>query len=286
MYNQFVSIILPNYNHAKYLQKRLDSICNQTYQNFELIVLDDCSTDDSLKLLEAYKSHPKVTHFKVNEKNSGSPFKQWQKGISLAKGDYIWIAESDDFCELNFLESQLDLLQHCDVAVAKTLSFDETTVSKTVAHPIFNEMPEEEQILYCPILNVSCTVFKADLLKKVVNPSFHTYQIIGDRVFYYEFFKKAGIKFNPNTIAYYRQHSSAVSNLQNRKFSYFKNYFDEHFRFIDSAKKSDESLKSTIVKRYISKFFNRINNRLPREKKLSFNFLSLYIKYKYKLFVA
>lgn len=57
------SIIVPNYNHAKYLPKRLDSIVNQTFQNFEVILLDDCSTDNSLEIIEEYAKGPRVTHF-------------------------------------------------------------------------------------------------------------------------------------------------------------------------------------------------------------------------------
>lgn len=100
-----VSIIVPNYNHAKYLERRLYSIFYQTYNHFEVILLDDASSDDSLDILKKYAHHDKVSHFIVNQKNSGSPFKQWKKGIELAKGELIWIAETDDWAELNFLET-------------------------------------------------------------------------------------------------------------------------------------------------------------------------------------
>lgn len=99
-----VSVIIPNYNHAPYLRQRIDSVLNQTYQDFELILLDDCSTDNSRTILAEYKQNPKVSHCLLNEKNSGSTFRQWNKGIELAQGDYIWIAESDDLAEVNFLE--------------------------------------------------------------------------------------------------------------------------------------------------------------------------------------
>jgi glycosyltransferase involved in cell wall biosynthesis len=99
-----ISIIVPNYNHARYLSQRLDSIFNQTYQNFEVILLDDCSTDNSLPILEMYATNPKVSHFVTNEQNSGSPFRQWKKGIELSGADYIWIAESDDWAAHDFLE--------------------------------------------------------------------------------------------------------------------------------------------------------------------------------------
>lgn len=99
-----VSVIIPNYNHAPYLRQRIDSVLDQTYQDFELILLDDCSTDNSRTILAEYKQNPKVSHCILNEKNSGSTFRQWNKGVELAQGDYIWIAESDDRAEVNFLE--------------------------------------------------------------------------------------------------------------------------------------------------------------------------------------
>lgn len=82
-----VSVIVPNYNHASYLVARIESILNQTYQDFELILLDDCSTDDSREVLLKYKDNPKVTHLVFNEQNSGSPFIQWHKGVQLAEGE-------------------------------------------------------------------------------------------------------------------------------------------------------------------------------------------------------
>lgn len=107
-----VSVIIPNFNHAPFLVERIDSILNQTFQDFEILILDDASTDSSLEVLNAYKQHPKVTHFIVNEINSGSPFKQWRKGIELAKGNYIWIAETDDFADITFLEQTLKLYEN------------------------------------------------------------------------------------------------------------------------------------------------------------------------------
>ncbi len=90
-----VSIIVPCYNHARYLEQRLASVYGQDYRDCEVILLDDGSTDDSRELLESYpKTLP--TRCVFNEKNSGSPFPQWLKGIGLAEGELIWIAESDD----------------------------------------------------------------------------------------------------------------------------------------------------------------------------------------------
>ncbi|MCF0202536.1 MAG: glycosyltransferase [Bacteroidaceae bacterium] len=100
-----VSVIVPNYNHSLYLRQRIDSILAQTFTDFELIILDDKSTDTSRDIIEEYRGNPHVSHIILNEKNTGSPFIQWEKGLSLAEGEYLWIAESDDFCTPDFLET-------------------------------------------------------------------------------------------------------------------------------------------------------------------------------------
>lgn len=99
-----VSVIIPNYNHALYLKERIDSVLNQTYCDFEVIIMDDCSTDNSRDIIEQYRGHEKVRLIAYNETNSGSTFAQWNKGVSLAKGDLIWIAESDDTCSMDLLK--------------------------------------------------------------------------------------------------------------------------------------------------------------------------------------
>ena len=106
-----VSVIVPNYNHAPYLRQRIDSILNQTFQDFELILLDDCSKDNSREVLLSYKDNPHVTHVVFNEQNSGSAFHQWKKGIELAQGEWVWIAESDDLAEPEFLDRMVESTQ-------------------------------------------------------------------------------------------------------------------------------------------------------------------------------
>ena len=119
MNTPLVSVIIPNYNHAQYLEKRIDTVLNQTYQNIEVIILDDKSTDNSLEVIEQYRNHPKVAQIVVNEQNTGSPFKQWDMGINLANGELIWIAESDDYNELIFLEELIaEWNRHSNVVLA------------------------------------------------------------------------------------------------------------------------------------------------------------------------
>lgn len=121
-----VSVIVPAYNHARFLPRRLESIYGQNFTDFEVIILDDCSTDNSREIISTYKDHPRTAHVIFNDTNSGSAFSQWKKGIALAKGKYIWIAESDDFCELNFLSVAVPLLEKGnDLFFSKTVRVTE-----------------------------------------------------------------------------------------------------------------------------------------------------------------
>jgi glycosyltransferase involved in cell wall biosynthesis len=98
------------------LPQRIESILRQTYQDFELILLDDCSIDDSRAILSQYASESRV-RMQLNEVNSGSTFKQWNRGVRLARGKYVWIAESDDYADERLLETLVSRLESEPTAV-------------------------------------------------------------------------------------------------------------------------------------------------------------------------
>ena len=106
-----VSVIVPNYNHEPYLVERISSILNQTYTNIEVLLMDDCSTDKSQYVLQEYEVQDDRVRCLFNEENSGSPFAQWERGAALAKGKYLWIAESDDSCDLDMLAAHVAALE-------------------------------------------------------------------------------------------------------------------------------------------------------------------------------
>ena len=118
-----VSVIIPNYCHAPYLRQRIDSVLAQSYPDFEVVLLDDCSTDGSREVIERYRNHPRIKQIVYNERNGGSAFAPWRKGVALTQGEYIWIAESDDYADPAFLErcvAELDADPAC--VLAHTLS--------------------------------------------------------------------------------------------------------------------------------------------------------------------
>jgi hypothetical protein len=115
--NPLVSVIVPNYNHARFLPERISSITNQTYSNIEIILLDDNSTDESIEILKAFVARDDRGRVLKNDTNSGSSFKQWRKGLREAKGKYVWIAESDDGADPKLLQTLVARLEANDKAV-------------------------------------------------------------------------------------------------------------------------------------------------------------------------
>ena len=126
--NRKVSVVIPNYNYARYLKKRIKSILRQTYPIYELIILDDKSSDGSDKIIESeiqrIKSrYPELrVQFVRNEKNSGKAISQWKKGFELATGDFVWIAEADDLSKRSFLEEVMKGFDDSKVVLSYTES--------------------------------------------------------------------------------------------------------------------------------------------------------------------
>jgi glycosyltransferase involved in cell wall biosynthesis len=105
-----VSVIIPNYNHAPFLRRRIESVLQQSYQDFEVIYLDDASDDNSAEVFAPFASDPRIRAI-FNDVNTGVPGKQWNRGVREARGEYIWIAESDDYADATFLERLVPQLE-------------------------------------------------------------------------------------------------------------------------------------------------------------------------------
>ncbi len=140
-----VTIIIPNYNHADYIVQRLESIRQQTYTHWEAIIIDDASTDHSVDIISEYlqKHNFPVKAFIKHEKNSGSGYLSWQKGIALSDSEYIWIAETDDYCDRNFLEVMVDNLDKNQNA---SLCFSGTTYVNEKGKTLYNSSKRTQSL--------------------------------------------------------------------------------------------------------------------------------------------
>jgi glycosyltransferase involved in cell wall biosynthesis len=116
-----VSIIIPSYNHAQYIERTVQSVFEQEYANWEIIICDDGSTDNSREVIEKYRSHERVTLF-LNEKNRGQGI-VLNEGIDASKGDYICFLSSDDIYFPNKLRLQVERLNNCPADVGFVYSY-------------------------------------------------------------------------------------------------------------------------------------------------------------------
>lgn len=221
-----VSIILPNYNHFQYLTQRIESIFNQSFQDFELILLDDCSSDGSWELLQSYSTNPKVTHCFRNENNSGSPFKQWKRGIELAIGDFIWLAESDDWAEADFLERCVSLLKSNDLALVVVGSNYIDSENYFIGE-IINDFPSGimEGNTFCTnqmyfnnsILNASSVVFSRSKIQAKMLESICDFRLSGDHFFWVQLMKDKRIGFIEKKLNHFRWHDKSVRAVEKIK---------------------------------------------------------------------
>ena len=107
-----VSVAVPAYNYARFMERRLATVFAQTYPVAEVIVLDDASTDDSVAVARRIAADwGRDIRLAVNDSNSGSPFRQWRRAAALAEGEWLWIAEADDEADPALLASLAALVQ-------------------------------------------------------------------------------------------------------------------------------------------------------------------------------
>jgi glycosyltransferase involved in cell wall biosynthesis len=215
-----VSVIIPNYNHAPYLKQRIDTVLAQTYRNFEVIILDDYSTDDSRDVIAAYRDHPQVSHLVFNDTNSGSTFIQWQKGIELAKGKYIWIAESDDWCEPTLLETLVAGLEqnaNCVLAyVQSCVVMGNNDIDQVSASANLFEYAEGVEYIASylvkknTIFNASMAVFKKECYAQVL-PRFSTFKFCGDWLFWIGIAQQGDVFISGKVLNYFRKHTGDVT---------------------------------------------------------------------------
>jgi len=234
-----VSIVVTNFNHERFLRRRLDSIYGQTYKNIEVLLLDDCSSDQSRLLLDFYAAaHPEITRTLYNDANSGGVFRQWAKGIQAATGDLVWIAESDDFCDEHFL----DVLVHCFEDESVMLASAQCVFIKSDETPLQDEFKRYVSDLACAaqwegaytatahnevinalgikntIPNASGVVFRRPVDMALLSEDWWlSMRVAGDWVFYLHLIRGGKIAYAPTAINYFRRYEGSTAESTYRK---------------------------------------------------------------------
>jgi glycosyltransferase involved in cell wall biosynthesis len=236
-----VSVIIPNYNHAKFLRQRIESVLQQSFQDFEVIILDDNSPDNSREIIEEYRDYSKVSQIIYNKTNSGSTFKQWQVGVNAAQGKYIWIAESDDCADLNFLETLVPKLAdeeisfvYCRTKMLLDNEFKGIFLWGEKINPTIwgqNRVFESQEFIknymqYRNIIpNTSAIIFKKS--KFTITSDILQMKYAGDWVTWINLATTGKIAYCSQPLNYFRYHHNTTRTPQNyeKEVSRFKEYF-------------------------------------------------------------
>jgi glycosyltransferase involved in cell wall biosynthesis len=229
-----VSVIVPNYNYAGYLEERLRTIWSQTYPVFETIVLDDASTDGSVaEIAELQKRYGREICLVRNEQNSGSPSRQWARGVKMSRGELVWIAEADDFADPEFLAEvtkpfgdKNTVLSYCqsrqvdensltlaDNYLQYVSDIDEELWRNDYSRPGRVEI-EDALSVKNTIPNVSAVVFRRDALMEVLDA--HLDEMLAlrnaaDWLCYLRMMTKGSISFIARSLNNHRRHRRSTT---------------------------------------------------------------------------
>jgi len=210
----FFSVVIPTFNAADKIQRPIESVLKQTYTNFEILVMDDGSTDNTSKIVKSYNSSKLIYDY---SENFGGPARPRNRGIELAKGDWICFLDSDDWWTLDKLEvcakhinDNVDLIYHY-LGIVSEISDDfvqKKMKSRQLKKPIFFDLLLNEN----PIANSSVVVRKSLLEsigginesnKMIASEDYNTWLRLSKRTDYFLFI--------PSMLGYYFSHSNSIS---------------------------------------------------------------------------
>lgn len=243
-----VSVILPNYNHAKFLPSRIRSVLDQTVPPDEIIFLDDCSSDDSVAVARDILKDSSIPYrIIVNEENSGGVFRQWLKGLSLAKHDLIWVAETDDMADRDFLSNVLPVFARQDVMLAfgRIACIGPDGAPRNDLDGYFNAMENFSWSYSCVvpafkafsrdfairnvIPNASGLVFRKPSLTPEEQNRLLRYSFAGDWYFYALVARGGAIAYSRRARSYFRVNPASAS--RNKFFT--SRHFAEHMMIVE-----------------------------------------------------
>lgn len=209
MENPLVSIITPSFNSEKFIRETIKSIQNQTYSNWEMIIVDDCSTDNTFSIIKEMALNDNRIRFFRLEKNSGTGIAR-NSALSKSKGKYIAFVDSDDLWKPTKLEKQIDFLLIYKLPF--TFSFYEcideegTSINKRVEAP---RNLSYLQLFFCNYIGNLTGIYDVDYFGKIAISSTRKRQ---DWMMWLTVLQKIKTAQPiPESLAYYRIRDNSIS---------------------------------------------------------------------------
>ncbi|MBK9161527.1 MAG: glycosyltransferase [Nitrosomonadales bacterium] len=237
-----VSVVVPSYNYARYLDQRMASLLNQTYRNLEILAIDDCSTDDSVEVLRKYESRPQFK-LVVREKNGG-----WvvvnNQGVEMTSGEYILFAQCDDDCDPRMVErlvGAMDANPGAGIAFCRSLLVDEQERVMgddfAVRERAFRDKCGNDTLITgaemgrfllhsCVIPNLSAVLIRRECFNTVGNFT-SSYRVSGDWDWFFRIAAHYGFAYVAEPLNRFRQHQTTIRSSTKARVVY-----EEYFRLL------------------------------------------------------
>ncbi|NOT22168.1 MAG: glycosyltransferase [Nitrospiraceae bacterium] len=237
-----VTIVVASYNHAEFLTQRMDSLMAQTYQDLEILVIDDCSTDRSIEVLRGYQHRPKVTLL-VREKNGG-----WvvvsNQGLEMASGEFVIFANCDDDCDPRMIRRLVDAMNNnpmAGIVFCRSLLVDEHDNllgdDFTVRESSFRARCATDTLLSgaemsrfllhsCVIPNLSAALIRKKCFDLVGNLS-SSYRVCCDWDLFFRIVARYDVAYIAEPLNRFRQHQTTIRNVTKERVVY-----EEYFRLL------------------------------------------------------
>ncbi len=208
--NPIVTVLMPVYNGGKYLKETIASILNQTFRDFEFLIIDDGSTDQTEEIISSFTDER--IHFVKNSENL-KIISTLNKGVSLAKGKYIARMDADDICSLNRLEKQVEFLnKNHSVGLVGSDYESFGTINKSIHYPSSYEELKFSALFYNPFCHPSVMIRKEIIVKNKLsfNPDFLH---VEDYKLWTEFLIHTDCQNLSEVLISYRTHPNQISKV-------------------------------------------------------------------------
>lgn len=220
-----VSVVVASYNHAEYLEQRMDSLIGQTYQDIEILVIDDCSPDNSVEVLRRYESHPKVKLI-IREKNGG-----WvvvsNQGVEMSSGEFVIFANCDDACDPRMIERLVEAMHSnptAGISFCRSLMVDERDAIlgddfamreasfqvRCAADTLLSGAEMSRFLLYsCVIPNLSAALIRRECFDSVGYLS-ASYKVCCDWDLFFRIVARYDVAYIAEPLNRFRQHRTTI----------------------------------------------------------------------------
>lgn len=237
-----VSVVVASYNHAEYLEQRIESLINQTYQDIEILVIDDCSTDNSVEVLRKYETHAKVK-LTIREQNGG-----WvavsNQGVDFSSGEFVIFANCDDACDPRMIERLVEGMRKnpsAGISYCRSLMIDEdgkligddfslrekSFRTKCTHDVLIHKREMNIFLLYsCVIPNLSAALFRTECYRNTggLTPA---YRVCSDWDLFFKVVNHHDVFYVAKPLNYFRQHTTTIRSSTKERVVY-----EEYFRLL------------------------------------------------------